>query len=205
LKEYPLEFNGIKIDPIIFTQGFVPGCNIKICHGQCCNWGVYMDEPFKEIVMKFENEIKDVMDEHQTRDTSKWFETEHEPDEDFPSGYAIGTELYETPQGITQCVFKDKRGFCSIQVAAVKNHMHKWAIKPKYCIMYPLTIIENVLTFDDDHAAKLDYCGVDKKENFSQTIFEAMTEEITFIMGADGYAYLNEYYQKQYKHKKRFS
>jgi nicotinic acid mononucleotide adenylyltransferase len=36
-------------------------------------------------------------------------------------------------------------------------------------------------------------------------VFEAMTEEITFIMGADGYAYLNEYYQKQYKHKKRFS
>ena len=205
MKEYPLEFNGIKIDPIIFTAGFVPGCNIKICHGQCCNWGVYLDEPFKDIIMKFENEIKDVMDEHQTKDTSKWFETEHEIDEDFPSGFAIGTELYDTPQGISQCVFKDKRGFCSIQVAAVKNNMHKWAFKPKYCIMYPLTIIENVLTFDDDHAAKLDYCGIDKKENFSQTIFEAMTEEITFILGADGYAYLHEYFKKHYKHKKNFS
>jgi hypothetical protein len=118
---------------------------------------------------------------------------------------AIGTELYETPQGTTQCVFKDKRGFCSIQVAAVKNHMHKWAIKPKYCIMYPITIIDNVLTYDDEHSTKLDYCGILKKENFSQTVFEAMTEEITFILGADGYAYLNEYYQKQYKHKKRFS
>ncbi len=205
MKEYPLEFNGIKIDPIIFTQGFVPGCNMKICHGQCCNWGVYMDKPFKEIIMKFEDEIKGVMDEHQVKDSTKWFETEIEEDEDFPSGLAIGTELYETPHGISQCVFKDKRGFCSIQVAADKNNMHKWAIKPKYCIMYPLTIIDNVLTYDDDHAAKLDYCGVDKKQNFSQTVFEAMTEEITFILGADGYAYLNEYYQKQYKHKKRFS
>lgn len=205
MKEYPLEFNGIKIDPIIFTQGFVPGCNMKICHGQCCNWGVYMDKPFKEIIMKFEDEIKSVMDEHQIKDSDKWFETEIEEDEDFPSGLAIGTELYETPHGISQCVFKDKRGFCSIQVAADKNNMHKWAIKPKYCIMYPLTIIDNVLTYDDDHAAKLDYCGVDKKHNFSQTVFEAMTEEITFILGADGYAYLNEYYQKQYKHKKRFS
>ena len=205
MKEYPLEFNGIKIDPIIFTQGFVPGCNMKICHGQCCNWGVYMDKPFKDIIMKFEDEIKSVMDEHQVKDSTKWFETEIEEDEDFPSGLAIGTELYETPHGISQCVFKDKRGFCSIQVAADKNNMHKWAIKPKYCIMYPLTIIDNVLTYDDDHAAKLDYCGVDKKQNFSQTVFEAMTEEITFILGADGYAYINEYYQKQYKHKKRFS
>jgi len=124
LKEYPLEFNGIQIDPVIFTQGFVPGCNIKMCHGQCCNWGVYMDKPFKDVIMKFEEEIKDVMDEHQTKDTTKWFETEPEIDEDFPSGMAIGTELYETPQGISQCVFKDKRGFCSIQVAAVKNNMH---------------------------------------------------------------------------------
>ena len=48
MKEYPLEFNGIQIDPIIFTQGFVPGCNMKICHGQCCNWGVYMDKDFQK-------------------------------------------------------------------------------------------------------------------------------------------------------------
>ena len=35
-----MEINGMKIDPVIFTQGFVPGCNISICSGQCCNWGV---------------------------------------------------------------------------------------------------------------------------------------------------------------------
>jgi len=204
MKEYPLEFNGIQIDPIIFTQGFVPGCNIKICHGQCCNWGVYMDKDFKDVIMKFENEIKDVMDDSQTKDTDKWFEKELEQDEDFPSGYAIGTELYITPGNTTQCVFKDRRGFCSIQVAAVKHNMHKWAFKPKYCIMYPLTIIDNVLTYDDEHSTKLDYCGITKKQNFSQTVFEAMTEEIVFILGADGYNYLNEYFQKHYKHKKKF-
>ena len=61
---------------------------------------------------EFEEEIKDVMDEFQIKDASKWFEAELEEDEDFPSGWAIGTEVYETPRGNTQCVFKDKRGFC---------------------------------------------------------------------------------------------
>lgn len=201
MKEYPLEYNNIKIDPIIFTQGFVPGCNVRICHGQCCDWGVYMDKNFKNIILKFEKEIIDVMDEFQIKDSSKWFEKEIEPDTDFPSGYAVGTEVYKTPSGKLQCVFKDKRNFCSIQVAAIKNNLHKWAIKPKYCIMYPLTIIDNVLTYDDEHSEKLDYCGIHKKENFTQSVFEAMSEEIRFILGEDGFKYVNDYYEKHYKHK----
>ncbi len=201
MKEYPLEYNNIKIDPIIFTQGFVPGCNVRICHGQCCDWGVYMDKNFKNIILKFEKEIIDVMDEFQIKDSSKWFEKEIVPDTDFPSGYAVGTEVYKTPSGKLQCVFKDKRNFCSIQVAAIKNNMHKWAIKPKYCIMYPLTIIDNVLTYDDEHSEKLDYCGIHKKENFTQSVFEAMSEEIRFILREDGFNYVNDYYEKHYKHK----
>lgn len=196
-----MEVNGMKIDPLIFTQGFVPGCNLSICSGQCCNWGVYMDRDFEPVIMKFENQIKDVMDEHQLKDTSKWFEKELEEDSDFPSGYAIGTELYINNQGVTQCVFKDKRGYCSLQVMAVENGLHKWEIKPKYCIMYPLTIIDNVLTVDNDHSERLDYCGIHKKENYTQTIFDAMTEEIKFIIGEEGYNILNEHYKKNYQKK----
>ncbi|MEO6696117.1 MAG: hypothetical protein ABIY50_06200, partial [Ignavibacteria bacterium] len=56
-----IEYNGLKIDPIIFTQGFVAGCNMDICHGQCCNWGVYLDRDFQSVIMNFETQIKDVM------------------------------------------------------------------------------------------------------------------------------------------------
>ena len=158
-----------------------------------------MDRDFEPVIMKFENQIKDVMDEHQLKDTSKWFEKELEEDSDFPSGYAIGTELYISNLGITQCVFKDKRGYCSLQVMAVENGLHKWEIKPKYCIMYPLTIIDNVLTVDNEHSERLDYCGIHKKENYTQTIFDAMTEEIKFIIGEEGYNILNEHYKNNYK------
>ncbi len=196
-----LEYNGLKIDPLIFTQGFVPGCDVSICSGQCCNWGVYMDRDFQSEIMKYENEIKDVMDIYQTKNTSEWFESELEVDSDFPSGYAIGTELFINPQGVSQCVFKDKNSYCSLQVMAMKNDLHKWAIKPKYCIMYPLTIIDNVLTCDNDHSERLDYCGVKHTENYVQTIFEAMTEEIIHIIGEDGYKFLHEHYKENYQKK----
>ena len=196
-----IEFNGLKIDPVIFTQGFVAGCDMKICSGQCCNWGVYLDRDFQPEIMKYEEKIKVVMDEYQLKDSSKWFENELEEDSDFPSGYAIGTELYINSSGTTQCVFKDKRGFCSLQVMAVENNLHKWTAKPKYCVMYPLTIIDDVLTYDDDHSNKLDYCGQSHKENFTQTVFEAMTEEIKYIMGEDGYNFLNEHFKKNFQKK----
>lgn len=196
-----LEYNGLKIDPIIFTLGFVSGCNISICHGQCCDWGVYMDRDFRDVIMKYEFQIKEVMDEHQVKDMSKWFESELEEDNDFPSGYAIGTELYSNTKGTIQCVFKDKNNYCSLQVMALKNNMHKWAIKPKHCIMYPLTIVDNTLTCDSDHSKRLDYCGMHHPENFTQTIFDAMAEEIKFIIGEEGYNFLNEHYKKNYQKK----
>ena len=67
--------------------------------------------------------------------------------------------------------------------------------------MYPLSIIDNVLTYDDDHSQRLDYCGQSHEENFTQTVFEAMTEEIKYIMGNDGYDFLNEHFKKNYQRK----
>jgi hypothetical protein len=201
-KDYPIEIKGLKIDPLIFTQGFVPSCDIPICNGQCCDWGVYMDKEFKDVIMKYEPDIINVMDEGQIKDSTKWFEKDIQPDKDFPSGLSIGTEVYKTKLGNEQCVFKGLNNFCSLQVAAEKKGYHKWEIKPKYCIMYPITIVDNILTYDDSHSQNLDYCGLHKKENFVHTAFEAMKEEIIYILGKDGYNYLNEYFINHYKNKK---
>ena len=202
-KKYKIVLNGLKIDPLIFTQGFVPHCDIPICSGQCCDWGVLMDKEFKDVIIKHEHDIIDVMDEGQLKDSSKWFEDEIEKDPDFPSGEAIGTETYETIFGNEQCVFKGLNNYCSLQVAAEKKDFHKWEIKPEYCIMYPITIVDSVLTYDDSHSEKLDYCGIHKKENFVHTVFEAMKEELIYILGENGYNYLNEYFHKYYKNKEK--
>jgi hypothetical protein len=196
-----LDYNGLKIDPLIFTMGFVPKCDMDICGGQCCNWGVYMDKDFKPVILEHEKDIIETMDNNQIKDSELWFEKEYEPDTDFPSGLAIGTELYTMENGEETCVFKNKIGFCTLQMTAVKKGMHKWAIKPKYCIMYPITIIDGVLTCDDEHSKRLDYCGIHHPENFVHSVFEAMTEEIKYIIGDDGYNFLLEHFEKNYKNK----
>lgn len=194
-----IEYNGLRIDPVIFTQGFVPGCDVVKCFGQCCDWGVYMDVNFRDVIMQHKDDIVEVMDEEQIKDHEKWFEVEIERDPDFPSGYSIGTEVYTDAKGKESCVFKDKNNFCTIQNAAIKKGMHKWSIKPKYCIMYPLTIVDGILTYDDTHSGRLNYCGIHKKENFTQTVFEAMQEELIFILGKEGYDFLKEHFEKYYK------
>lgn len=203
-KEY-LEFNGLKIDPVIFTQGFVPGCELSICGGRCCHWGVYVDVKFVPVILEHKEKIKAVMDKHQPKDESTWFEEEPEEDNDFPSGYALGTEVFDDASGRSRCVFNDSIGRCSLQVMAVENGIHKWAIKPEYCIMYPLAIIDSVLTCDLDHAERLDYCGTKHPENYTQTVFEAMTEELIHIVGNDGYIFLKEHYELNYKGKVNFT
>lgn len=200
-----LDYKGLKIDPVIFTQGFVPGCNIAVCRGQCCDYGVYVDKDFKETILGYEKEIVDVMCDEQPKNTDAWFEKEIEKDPDFPSGFAIGTEVYVTPEGKQKCVFKDSSNYCSLQVAAVKMGLHKWAIKPLHSILYPLTIVDNTLTYDDSHSGKMDYCGLHHPENFTQTVFEAMTEELIYVLGRDGYEFLNTHFKQNYKSQTEYS
>ncbi|MCX7832962.1 MAG: DUF3109 family protein [Ignavibacteria bacterium] len=183
----------LKIDEIIFTQGFVPSCNIKICKGECCNLGVYLDLEFRDKILNYSDVIIKVMNDAQVKDVKLWFDGEIIEDTDFTSGLAIGTNLYKTPKGYEQCVFKDLNNFCSLQIAAEEIGLHKWDLKPTFCILYPLTIDHSVLTYDDDHSSTLSYCGKTKFENFTQTVYNALKEEISYVFGDNALDYLNKY------------
>lgn len=174
------EIKGFKIDPIIFTQKFK--CN---CVGECCNYGVYTDMKEYEMLVGITDKIIPFLDETQTADTTKWFEAP-EKDEDFESGYAVGTELHNG-----KCVFLDKNGLCSLQKLALNEGEHKWKYKPIYCILYPLTIFEGALTIDDDHMKRLSTCN--REPNDSLTIFDTCTEELLHLLGEDGFSELEKY------------
>jgi len=196
-----IEFKGQKINTSIFTQGFVAGCDMKICDGQCCNCGVYMDKDFRQVILDHKDMIKDVMSEQQIKDESQWFDAEIVEDSDFPSGYAAGSNVFTDKSGREKCVFVDDNHYCSLQVAAMKNGMHKWAIKPKYCIMYPVTIQDGVLMYDDEHSQDLRYCGIDKEHNFTQSVLEGTQEEIKYVLGEELLDFLNDYHKKNYSTK----
>jgi hypothetical protein len=195
----PITVAGFRVDEIIFTHGFVHYCDISKCGGGCCHSGVYADLGERDLILEHASEIGQAMDETQDRDTDTWFDGEIIDDPDFQSGRAIGTEVHERDGGISGftegCVFLDKRHFCSIQVAAVNAGLHRWAWKPKYCILFPVTVVEGILTYDDGHSEDLIYCGPNGTHNYVHSVFEAMREELQHFLGEKEFAKLESYYQ----------
>jgi len=174
------EINGIKIDPIIFTFNF--SC---LCNGECCFYGVYTDLKEYKKILEIKNEIVPVMDETQTVEINKWFEPP-EKDEDFQSGIAVGTELYNS-----KCAFLDKGGLCTLQKLAIIKGEHKWKYKPLFCILFPLTIYNGVLTIDDEHINRLKTCN--KFPVASKTIFDSCREELKYFFGEHFFTELERY------------
>ncbi len=182
-EEFTKEINGLLIDPKIFTFQF----NCK-CSGECCNYGVYTDLKESEQILNIKEKIFPLLDETQTKDTAKWFEPPEE-DEDFDSGVAVGTDLFNG-----KCSFLDKNGLCVLQRLANNEGVHKWKYKPLYCILFPLTVWEGALTIDDEHIDRLKTCN--KNPEPVRTIYEACEEELRYYFGEEGYEELEKYRQE---------
>ena len=172
--------NNLKIDPRIFTLKF--GCR---CNGECCYFGVYTDLKEYESIMAIKDKILNVMDDSQTKNVKDWFEVPQK-DDDFESGFAVGTELYNG-----KCVFLDKAGLCTLQKLAVSEGKHKWDYKPTYCILFPFTVYEETFTIDDEHIDRLNHCN--KYPTDDSTIYESCVEELKHFFGEVGFRQLEEF------------
>jgi hypothetical protein len=194
----PFTVKGLRVDESIFTQGFVEYCNIDKCGGGCCHSGVYADKAEYERILTHKDAIAAVMDDTQVKDPAAWFDEVWINDTDFPSGKAVGTNVQDRDGGISGykegCVFLDKRNFCSIQVAAVEAGLHRWSWKPDYCILFPVTVVEGVITYDDSHSEDLHYCGPNGRTNYVHSVFEAMTDELKYFLGESEYLKLYQYF-----------
>jgi hypothetical protein len=180
------------ISPELYEKGFRAGCGPCSCSSVCCQNGVYADVTERDRILDHKELIKKYMDETQTRDESLWFERQEEEDSDFRSGRRVGTEVVNG-----KCAFLDKSGRCSIQVAATAAGMDKWAIKPTFCILFPLEISNNVLGFDDLLDEDQSCCSISSV--FDVPLFEACKDELTHILGEDGYAELELFYRNRHR------
>lgn len=178
--KFTKKINGVLIDPQIFTYKFT--CN---CPGHCCYYGVYTDYKEYQTILSIQDKVKELMDETQSKNVSEWFEPE-EKDDDFESGIAVGTEVING-----KCTFLDKNGLCTLQKLAIKEGVYKWKYKPLYCILFPLTTYEGVLTIDSEHIERLPYCNVDP--NTKLTMFEACEDELRHFFGEEGFQELKNY------------
>jgi hypothetical protein len=146
-----------------------------------------VDVQERERVLAAKDQIKHQMDVSQTTDHTQWFEEEEREHADFPSGKCVGTQEINN-----KCAFLDGHGRCSIQLASMAAGEHKWALKPLYCVLFPIEITDNVIGFDDLLQEESRCCSV--THEFATPLFRACKEELIHLLGEDGYAMIEAHY-----------
>jgi hypothetical protein len=181
------EIKKYRIDNIIFLKGFHKTDGPNLCSAKCCSGGVYIDLTEKEKILSFKEQIIQEMDETQNLDISSWFDDEIIEDTDFYSGKCICTKTFHD-----KCVFLNKEKLCVLQVVSTKFGYHKWFLKPFFCILFPLTIEENTITFDDYQNGNEKCCSI--LNDFCISLYEACQEEIGFLFGEESHKYIRDCY-----------
>jgi hypothetical protein len=175
-----------KIDPILFEKGFLKGCGPYQCETTCCSSGVFLDPADRDVILDHREEVKLQMDETQTTDDAVWFDNKREEDIDFPSGYAVGTEVFND-----KCVFLRQDGRCSVQLVSADKYNDPWKIKPFYCIAFPIAVDHGVVTYDDYQDGKTQCCSI--VGDTEATLVDSCMAELEFVLGKDGYSELKKY------------
>jgi Fe-S-cluster containining protein len=169
----------LRVDPVVLTPVFHASCSMRNCNGQCCAEGVLVDMADKERILAHADLIRKYLEPGMESDASKWFDGVVERDIDFPSGSCEGTSA--SGRG---CVFLDSRGLCTLQKAAMAEGMDKFALKPFYCVAYPLTVDRGVLTVEDADFTNRPTCcsAVDRG---ALHVTDVCREELEFMLGPD--------------------
>lgn len=182
-----LKVKQFSISNEFFEKGYAAGQSPCVCTSKCCVHGVWVDVNERDAILAEKELIKRFMDETQSANEHDWFEREVVDDADFPSGKAVGTRVVND-----KCAFLDKFGRCSIQVSSVGTGRHKWAVKPLYCILFPIEVSNNVVSFDPMLQDEEKCCTI--SSHFETPLFQACREELTHLLGEDGYAMMEEHY-----------
>jgi len=171
----------IRVSEDFFEQRFSGSCSMMHCNAACCRYGVMADPTEMERILKHAELIKKYMEPHQEHDSRQWFEDGQESDADYPSGAAVGTQYREYG-----CVFLDSAGRCVLQTAATEEGMDKFALKPFFCVAYPVTLEHGVLDVDDPEftSGRTQCCAM--VEEGQQTILDVCVEELRFMLGEEG-------------------
>jgi len=181
----------LQIDPEILTQRFSPHTSMCNCDGTCCAEGVLLDVKEKELILAQADLIKKYLEPQQEKDTAKWFDNHIQHDADFPSGMCDGTAVKGN-----SCVFLCSKGLCALQKTAMAEGMDKFALKPFYCVAFPITIDEHIIkTYEPDFTNRRQCCST--VSHGPLTVLDVCREEFEYILGTEGLKEITEIYNEK--------
>ena len=192
LKKHNLEhISELRIDPDILLNRFSHDCSMCRCNGTCCAEGVLLDLKEKERILTHSDLIRKYLEPQQEHNVAKWFDNKIEYDIDFPSGRCDGTAVRDGG-----CVFLDSKGLCVLQKTALAEGMDKFALKPFYCVAFPLVIDGHVLTTDDPEFTNRSQC-CSIVPNGSLTVLDVCREEFEYILGTEGLEEIEQVFKEE--------
>jgi hypothetical protein len=176
----------LRVGAEIIEGRFAAGCSMSNCNSDCCSGGVYADVAEKQQILLHADLVREHMDRDQVKDASLWFEEESVEDIDYPSGRAVGTQVFNDA-----CVFLNSQGHCVLQKAAAASGMGRYALKPFFCWLYPVTLDSGVLALDDPEFVDRPSCCKHGGEG-DLTIFDVCPEELKLVLGEEGFTELRD-------------
>lgn len=184
-----MKINNFNIHKSLFELGFSKKHGPCTCSGNCCKFGAWIDLKEKEKILHFSLLIAEVMDLSQKNNPNSWFNKKIKKDGDYSSGKCAEIKTINK-----KCAFQDQQGHCSIQKACLTSGIDGWALKPFYCILYPLTVENNTIKYDNVFKGKYACCQVAKK--FDTPVYKGCKKELVYLIGEKGYKQIDNYYNK---------
>lgn len=176
----------LRVGDNLLTTKFSSGCAISNCSGTCCKHGVFADIEERQRILAHTDLIRQHLEPQQEQNSDEWFEHNEVVDTDFVSGKAVGTQARDYG-----CVFLDSSGRCTLQKAAIAAGMHPYALKPFYCVAFPITISEGILIVDDlELEQHIPCCTIENAG--TRDVFDVCQVELEYVLGKEGFAELKE-------------
>jgi len=170
----------------LFRLGYPSNGGPCRCTSTCCEGGVHVDLAERDRILAHAPIIRPHMDATQVTDADAWFDASETQDVDFPSGRCVSTR-----QIGDKCAFLDGSGRCTLQVAATAEGMDRWALKPIFCVLYPITIRDGAVVCDDLLQDAQACCSAAAAGDIP--VFRACRDELVHLLGVEGYNVLERH------------
>lgn len=180
------------------------------CHGVCCRNGVYVNGAEVDAALARAEAITPLLRaaippeawfavvqplerDHDRPGAPLLMHTQLHPDPFFvnPANLSVA-EFEEDNPGGCACVFLTADRKCALQAWAHARGQAGWAIKPRYCWLFPLTYDNGCLTLDE---RAFGHCFVPSAR--AVPAYTLVEHELRHLLGAAGYADLVAYAQRQ--------
>jgi len=182
-------YNDFELNPRLLKSENMQRCNLLDCQGACCLHGVWVGLKEKDAILNCQESIKLLMFE-QYKDPKFWFESKIEKDPFIDGGLVLKTKVVKNAEhyGGTACIFLNGDHKCVLQLASESLGLHKWSLKPFYCILHPLDLDKNGKITLDETFLLLDEPGSCLRYSTnSVALLETFEEELRYLLGNQRY------------------